>query len=142
MLPDGSIVERFLNHEPTKRSREDHSMRLQKTAHMDPSLTPTDPTLESARAAALAAFRKADSDGNGVLSFDEFERAFRMQFQGNARTISASLPSSGRSPHIPPLNLSKVGAVYQNGSSDNSHEAALQSASQSAGALLKVPCLL
>ena len=43
------------------------------------------PLSEEQHAAALAAFRKADADKNGVLSFDEFERAFGDAIVGGGR---------------------------------------------------------
>ena len=43
------------------------------------------PLSEEQHAAALAAFRKADADRNGVLSFDEFERAFGDAIVGGGR---------------------------------------------------------
>lgn len=85
-LPDGSIVERLSESIP------------QGVQHTQPGST-MDPAWQNAHAAALAAFRNADSDHNGVLSFDEFERAFRNQFKTD---------TAARKPHVPALNLSKV----------------------------------
>ena len=50
--------------------------------------------------AARKAFQLADTDGNGVLSFDEFERAFLEQFmeQENGRQATGGLGESAAGP--------------------------------------------
>ena len=48
--------------------------------------------------AARKAFQVADTDGNGVLSFDEFERAFLEQFMEQGRQAAGGVGQSTAGP--------------------------------------------